>query len=90
MSKVVLYTKGHCPYCKRAKKLLSQKGVTEWTEFDLEVTPEKRDEMVERSKGGQTVPQIFVGQRHVGGASDLFALDAAHNLDPLLQGCSKP
>lgn len=90
MSKVVLYTKGHCPYCKRAKRLLNEKGVTEWTEFDLEVVPEKRDEMVARSDGGKTVPQIFIGEHHVGGASELFALDAAHNLDPLLQTCSRP
>ncbi len=88
MSKVVLYTKGHCPYCKRAKRLFSEKGVNKWTEFDLEVVPEKRSEMIARSNGGKTVPQIFIGGHHVGGASDLFALDAADNLDPLLQDCS--
>lgn len=90
MSKVVLYTKGHCPHCKRAKRLLSEKGVNKLIEVDLEVVPEKREEMIARSNGGTTVPQIFIGKHHVGGANDLFALDAAHNLDPLLQDCARP
>lgn len=87
MSEIVLYTMGHCPYCKRAKNLLSEKGVSEWTEYDLEVVPEKRGEMIRRSNGGRTVPQIFIGDHHVGGASDLFALDASHRLNPILENC---
>ena len=81
---ITLYTMGHCSYCKRAKALLREKGITEWTEFDLEVEPDKRPEMVEKSGGGTTVPQIFIDGHHVGGARDLFALDTAGGLDPLL------
>lgn len=84
MPPIVLYTMGHCPYCARAKALLRQRGVTEWREFDLERVPTKRGEMVARSGGRQTVPQIFIGDTHVGGADDLFALDAAGGLVPLL------
>lgn len=81
---ITLYTMGHCPYCKKAKALLRDKGITDWTEYDLEVAPEKRAEMIERSGGRTTVPQIFIDGYHVGGASDLFALDAAGGLDPRL------
>ena len=81
---ILLYTMDHCPYCKRAKALLRQKGVTEWTEYDLEVVPEKRPEMIEVSGGRRTVPQIFIKGHHVGGASDLFALASSGGLDPLL------
>ena len=81
---ITLYTMGHCPYCKKAKALLRDKGITEWVEYDLEVIPEKRAEMIQRSGGGDTVPQIFIDGHHVGGASDLFALDAAGGLDRLL------
>jgi len=75
---------GHCPYCKQAKMLLRDKGITKWAEYDLEVVPEKRAEMIERSGGQKTVPQIFIDDHHVGGASDLFALDGAGGLDLLL------
>jgi len=84
MPHILLYTMGHCPYCKRAKALLRKKGVTEWVEYDLETTPEKRAEMLEKAAGRRTVPQIFIGDTHVGGADDLFQLDAAGRLDPLL------
>ncbi len=80
---ILLYTMGHCPYCKRAKALLREKGITDWTEYDLEIVPERRAEMV-RVSGRKTVPQIFFDGHHVGGASDLFALDDAGGLDPLL------
>lgn len=82
---ITLYTMGHCPYCARAKALLREKGVTDWTEFDLEVIPEKRSEMLKRSDGRKTVPQIFIDGFHVGGSDDLFALDAAGGLDPRLK-----
>ena len=80
---ILLYTMDHCPYCKRAKALLSEKGVSDWIEHDLETVPEKRPEMIALS-GRNTVPQIFIDGHHVGGAADLFALDAAGGLDPLL------
>lgn len=81
MPHILLYTMGHCPYCKRAKALLRDKGITEWEEYDLEVVPAKRGEMIAKSGGRTTVPQIFIGQTHVGGADDLFRLDAAGGLD---------
>ena len=82
---IVLYTMGHCPYCARAKALFRSKGVKDWDEYDLEVVPQKRDEMLARSGGRRTVPQIFIGDTHVGGSDDLAALDAAGGLDPLLK-----
>ncbi|WOR15220.1 glutaredoxin 3 [Hyphomonas sp. FCG-A18] len=85
MPHILLYTMGHCPYCKRAKALLREKGVSDWEEYDLEVTPRKRAEMKAKSGGRNTVPQIFIGGIHVGGADDLFKLDAAGGLDPLLK-----
>jgi glutaredoxin 3 len=85
MPHILLYTMGHCPYCKRAKALLREKGVSDWDEYDLEVTPRKRAEMKAKSGGRNTVPQIFIGGTHVGGADDLFKLDAAGGLDPLLK-----
>lgn len=81
---IILYTKDYCPYCKRAKALLRSKGVT-FTEYEVADNPEKLAEMIERSNGGQTVPQIFIGDTHVGGAMDMFALDDAGKLDPLLK-----
>jgi thioredoxin reductase (NADPH) len=82
MAQIVMYTKSWCPYCDRAKSLLTQKGQT-WTEIDVEAQPEKRDEMVARSKR-TTVPQIFIGDVHVGGFDDLAALEKAGKLDALL------
>jgi glutaredoxin 3 len=79
---VTLYTKDYCPYCKRAKALLRAKGVT-FTDIEVGHDPALFAEMVERS-GGRTVPQIFIDGTPIGGASDLFALDAAGRLDPLL------
>lgn len=75
---------GHCPYCKRAKAPLLEKGISDWEEYDLEIVPEKRDEMLAKSKGRHTVPQIFIGDTHVGGADDLFQLEATGRLDQLL------
>ncbi|GGZ48727.1 glutaredoxin 3 [Paraglaciecola chathamensis] len=83
MNTVEIYTKGHCPYCHRAKALLEQKGVT-YTEFKVDVQPELRPEMITRANGGSTVPQIFIGEQHVGGCDDLFALESQNKLDTLL------
>jgi glutaredoxin 3 len=85
MQKVELYTKGYCPYCKRAKALLSQKGV-EFSDVEIDKDPERRPEMIERANGRTTVPQIFIGDTHVGGCDDLFALESAGKLDSLLKG----
>lgn len=82
-AKVEIYTSTFCGYCYRAKKLLEQKGVT-FTEYDTMTDSSLRDTMVERADGRTSVPQIFIDGRHVGGCDDLYALDAAGKLDPLL------
>jgi len=82
MAKVEIYTTLLCGYCYRAKKLLDQKGVS-YTEVDLLAEPGKRQEMVQRA-GRSSVPQIFIGGRHIGGCDDLYALEARGGLDPLL------
>ena len=81
--KVQIYLTGWCPYCNRARGLLESKGA-EFEEIDIEARPEARAEMTSRS-GRRTVPQIFIGATHVGGCDDLYALDAAGRLDPLLK-----
>ncbi len=83
MQPVEIYTSPLCGYCHAAKRLLTQKGVT-FTEFDVLAQPALRKEMVARAHGRTTVPQIFVGDTHVGGCDDLYALDRAGKLDPLL------
>ena len=85
MQKVELYTKGYCPFCVRAKSLLTHKGVT-FTDIEIDKNPEQRPTMIERANGRSTVPQIFIGETHVGGCDDLFALESAGKLDALLQG----
>ncbi len=85
MQNVELYTSPLCGYCHAAKRLLSGKGVS-FAEIDLSQSPERRAEMVQRAGGRRTVPQIFVGDTHVGGFDDLYALDRAGKLDPLLAG----
>jgi glutaredoxin 3 len=82
MAPVVMYTTSWCPYCDRAKRLLARKGAAVH-EINIEEVAGARDEMVERS-GRMTVPQIFIGERHVGGCDDLHALEAAGQLGPLL------
>jgi glutaredoxin 3 len=77
-----MYATGWCPYCARARQLLAAKGVTV-DEIDIDARPDQRAVMMERS-GRRTVPQIFIGDRHIGGCDDLHALDAAGGLDPLL------
>jgi glutaredoxin 3 len=80
-----IYTKFACPFCVRAKRLLSQKGA-EFNEFDITLGGPKREEMLKRAPTAMTVPQIFIGDVHVGGSDDLAALDAAGKLDGLLAG----
>jgi thioredoxin reductase (NADPH) len=82
MAEIVMYTKSWCPYCDRAKSLLREKGQS-WSEIDIEQQPERRDEMIRRSSRS-TVPQIFIGDRHVGGFDDLAELERRGELDPLL------
>ena len=79
---VTMYTTSWCPYCSRARSLLERKGVS-FQEIDVEASPEKRAEMQSRS-GRRTVPQIFIGDHHVGGCDDLHALEQAGKLDALL------
>lgn len=81
---VRLYVTGWCPYCERARGLLAKKGV-EFTEIDVDEDGKLREEMIARS-GRRSVPQIFIGDKHVGGCDDLFALDSSGELDRLLQG----
>jgi len=81
---VVMYSTGWCGYCASARALLARKGVA-FTEIDVEATPGARAEMIERSGGRRTVPQIFINGRHIGGSDDLHALDHSGGLDPLLQ-----
>jgi glutaredoxin 3 len=83
MPKVEIYSTPFCPYCARAKALLSKKGVR-CTEIDIDADFSQRDVMVERAHGRYTVPQIFIDGEHVGGCDDLFALDRAGELDAKL------
>ncbi len=85
MKPVRMYTTPICPYCVRAKSLLRKKGV-EVEEIDVFMDMEAREEMESRSGGARSVPQIFIGDTHVGGCDDIYALDAKGGLDPLLKG----
>lgn len=78
-----IYTKFACPFCVRAKRLLTQKGAV-FNEYDITMGGEKREEMMRRAPNAMTVPQIFIGDVHVGGSDDLVALDDAGKLDALL------
>lgn len=84
MQPVEIYTSPLCGFCHTAKRLLSSKGVS-FTEIDVLGDPERKQEMIQRANGGRTVPQIFIGNTHVGGCDDLQALDRAGKLDGLLQ-----
>jgi len=84
MAAVIMYTSGVCPYCMRAERLLNSKGVTEITKIRVDLEPEKRTEMMART-GRRTVPQIYIGDTHVGGYDELAALDQAGRLDTLLR-----
>lgn len=83
MAKVEIYTKFTCPYCYRAKSLLSGKGV-DFDEVEVSMGGEPKAEMIRRAGGRSTVPQIFIDGQHVGGSDDLAALDRAGKLDPML------
>ena len=83
MKPVEIYTSPLCGLCHAAKRLLNEKGV-DFTEVDVLKHPERKSEMVQRANGGRTVPQIFVGETHVGGCDDLYALEQSGKLDPLL------
>ena len=80
---VDMYSKFGCPFCVRAKRLLSEKGV-DFNEYDITMGGPKRDEMIERAPGARTVPQIFIGDTHVGGSDELAALEREGKLDALL------
>ena len=83
MAQVEIYTTMMCPYCYRAKALLEQKGVT-YREIDVGMDPDLRAQMMERAGGRRTVPQIFIGDTHVGGSDELALLEAQGKLDDLL------
>lgn len=83
MPQVDIYTRPLCGFCTAAKRLLDKKGV-QYNETNIWTTDGARDEMLERSNGGQTVPQIFIGDAHVGGCDDLFELERAGKLDAML------
>jgi glutaredoxin 3 len=84
-SDVTIYTTALCPYCHAAKQLLGKKGVA-YHEIDVRFDPAERRRMTERAGGRYTVPQIFIGNTHVGGCDDLYALEQAGKLDGLLDG----
>jgi len=87
MASVRMYATAVCPYCVRAEQLLRRKGVTEIEKIRVDLDPAQRDHMIEVT-GRRTVPQIFIGDRHIGGCDDLYALDRAGGLDPLLADTS--
>ena len=84
MSKIIVYSGPSCPYCQRAKMLLKKKGAA-FDDIDISLDPTKRDEMMQKAGGRQTIPQIFINGQHIGGCDDLYALDAAGKLDDLLK-----
>ena len=84
MPEVIMYSKGSCPYCIRAKALLQQKNQS-YTDIRIDLQPELREEMIKKS-GRTTVPQIFINGQHIGGCDDLYTLEAQGTLDPLLKG----
>lgn len=86
MPKILMYATAVCPYCIRAEQLLNRKGVTEIEKIRVDLEPERREEMLARSNGKRTVPQIFIGDIHVGGCDDLHELDRQGKLDALLAG----
>ena len=84
MKPIEIYTTPYCPYCIAAKELLNRKGAA-FTEIDVSRDRTLREQMTQRANGGYTVPQIFIGETHVGGCDDLYALDGEGKLDPLLK-----
>lgn len=84
MPAITIYTTAFCPYCARAKALLERKGAA-YSEIDVSYDPATRAQMTEKAGGRTSVPQIWIGETHVGGSDDLYALDRAGKLDPMLQ-----
>ena len=85
MARVMMYTTASCPYCVQADRLLARKGVTDVEKVRVDLEPQRRMEMMQKT-GRRTVPQIYIGDYHVGGFDDLAAMDRAGKLDPLLAG----
>ncbi len=85
MPDIVIYSSPLCGFCHAAKRLLTQKGAA-FSEINILEEPQRRSEMMDRAGGRHTVPQIFIGGQHVGGCDELYALDRAGKLDPMLQG----
>lgn len=83
MPEVIIYSKTVCPYCIKAKRLFTSRGIP-FTEVSIEGEPEIREEMIRLAGGAMTVPQIFINKKHIGGCDDLYALDKRQELDPLL------
>ncbi len=83
MAKIEIYSGDFCPYCSKAKSLLKRKGVT-FTEYNVRKDMARQSEMLERSGGARTIPQIFINDHHVGGCDDLYALEQRGELDTLL------
>lgn len=83
MAKVVMYSTAVCPYCVRAERLLTSKGVAQIEKVRVDLDPVRRQEMMDKT-GRRTVPQIWIGETHVGGCDELYALDRTGKLDPLL------
>jgi glutaredoxin 3 len=80
-----MYTTATCPFCQSAERLLEKKGVRDVEKIRVDLHPERRPEMMQKS-GRRTVPQIWIGERHIGGCDDLYALEREGKLDPLLKG----
>lgn len=84
MARITLYSTAVCPYCIAVERLLKSRGATDIEKIRIDLDPAKFDEMMTRSGGRRTVPQVFIGERHIGGFDDTSALDAAGELVPLL------
>ena len=84
MAKVLMYATAVCPYCVRAEQLLNRKGITDIEKIRVDLEPQRREEMLAKSNGKRTVPQIFIGDTHVGGCDDLHELERQGKLDSLL------
>jgi glutaredoxin 3 len=84
VAKVLMYTTAACPFCQSAERLLAEKGVSDIEKIRVDLQPARRAEMTQKS-GRRTVPQIWIGERHVGGCDDLYALERGGKLDPLLK-----
>lgn len=85
----LMYASRFCPFCHAAAQLLSNRGI-EFEEIDVDMDPARRAEMMQRAGGRHTVPQIFAGERHIGGCDDLYALERSGGLDALLAGNDEP